>query len=207
MFGQRSPLIRILAFLVCFALPSIAQNPASQLHSRQVGPAAPETLKMTTRMVTLEVVVKDKKGHHVTGLKREDFEIFEQTPSRSKQKHEQKIASLREVSVANLSRKTAPAASPESGVSTNAVAAQRDPVPPTILLVDGLNTEFQYQQRVHAQSVKMLAQLPSDVPVAVFLLGFKLEMLQDFTSDPRLLHAAVLKAVSLAGHNFAQVDP
>jgi VWFA-related protein len=41
----------------------------------------------------------------------------------------------------------------------------------------------------------------------VLLLGRKLVMLQDFTSDPRLLQAALSKATSSDGRNLAQLDP
>ena len=36
-----------------------------------------ETVKLETRLVTLDVIVKDKKGKRVTDLKAEDFSVFE----------------------------------------------------------------------------------------------------------------------------------
>ncbi len=83
---------------------------------------------------------------------------------------------------------------------------QSDPVPPTILLVDGLNTDVQYQAQVHVQMIRMLRQLPSNLPVAVCLLGDRLTMLQSFTTDPRLLQAALRKATSTAGVGLATLD-
>jgi hypothetical protein len=159
MFGPRFPLIRLLSSLICvgLTLPAIAQNSTSQIHSTQAGTAATEPaarLRTFSRMVTLEVVVKDKKGKHVTGLKAEDFQIFEQTPGKSKEKREQKIASLREVSVSDLARLAGQQTQVPIGVYTNALAARKYPVPPTILLMDGLNTQVQYQIQVHAQSMK-----------------------------------------------------
>jgi VWFA-related protein len=158
-------------------------------------------------MVTLEVVVKDHKSQHVTGLKPEDFQLFEQTPDKNKEKREQKIVAFREVSVADLLRQANSEVRPPAGVYTNALAPQKDPVPPTIILMDGINTDIQYQMQVHGQMVRLLRQLPSDVPVAVFLLGRRLVLLQDFTTDPKLLQAAARKALSIAGHGLAQVDP
>ncbi|MGB6828650.1 MAG: VWA domain-containing protein, partial [Terracidiphilus sp.] len=143
-------------------------------------------------MVTLEVVVKDAKGNHVAGLKPEDFQIFEQTPSNSKAKREQKIATFREVSMADLEVHDAGlTAQIPAGISTNVVESLKEPIPPTIILVDGLNTDPQYQSQVHIRMLKMLQQIPTDVPVAVFLLGSRLEMVQDFTTDPRLLQASL----------------
>jgi len=210
MFSPGLRIVLLLSSAVSLTLASIAQPPPPQAQPTLAETAATAPgaiLKTTTRMVTLEIVVKDHKGQHVTGLKPDDFQIFEQTPAKSKEKQEQKIAAFHEVSVADLAKQAGPQRRLLTGVNTNAVSAQKNPVPPTILLMDGLNTDVQYQLRVHAQSVKMLAQLPSDIPVAVFLLGFKLQMVQDFTSDPKLLHAAVMTAVSAAGHDFAQTNP
>ncbi|MFZ0303321.1 MAG: VWA domain-containing protein, partial [Terracidiphilus sp.] len=82
-----------------------------------------------------------------------------------------------------------------------------DPVPPTIILVDGLNTPVEVQPQVHVQMLKMLRQLPPNVPVAVFLLGDRLTLLQSFTRDPKLLQAALEKAHSTAAYGTQMGDP
>lgn len=168
-------------------------------------PAA--TFRASTRMVTIEVVARDSKGHHVTGLKADDFEVFEQSPSRGKEKHGQKIAAFREVRVADLSGQPPKATEVPGGVYTNAVTPTDELVPPTILLVDGLNTDVKHQAQVHVQMMRMLKSLPTNVPVAVFLFGNRLRMLQDFTTDPGLLQAALEKANSPAGGDVARLDP
>jgi len=203
-------LIPLLFSSICIALPSTAQSPASQLQSTQAETAttAPGfTLQTFSRMVTLELVVKDAKGNHITGLQPSDFRVFEQTPTQSKEKREQKIASFREAHVADLAKQAAPEVPLSAGVYSNSVQHLKVPVPPTILLVDGLNTATQYQAQVHVQMMKMLRQLPPNVPVAVFLLGERLVMLQGFTTDPRLLQIALHKAISTAGKGVADIDP
>jgi VWFA-related protein len=188
------------------AQPAQSQPAAVHVSPYQANPPS-FVLRTYTRMVNLEVVVKDSKGNHIQGLKPEDFQIFEQTPERSKDKHEQKIAEFREVHMADLAAPASIEAQTPPGVYTNALAKQKDPVPPTILLVDGLNTDVQYQAQVHIQMLKMLRQLPTNVPVAVFLLGDRLTLLQSFTSDPKLLQAALNKAYSAAGVGLATMDP
>jgi VWFA-related protein len=163
-------------------------------------------LSTTTRMVNLEVVVKDSKGNHIKGLVPMDFQIFEQTPSRSKEKREQQIADFKEVHVGDLPAPPSLKEQAQPGVYANALAVRKDPVPPTILLVDGLNTEVQYQAQVHVQMLKMLRQLPTNVPVAVFLLGDRMVMLQSFTTDPKLLQAALSKVTSPAVAGLAHTD-
>ncbi len=65
---------------------------------------------------------------------------------------------------------------------------------------------MQYQPQVHMQMMRMLRQLPSNVPVAVFLLGDRLRMLQNFTTDPKLLQIALGEAMSTAGRGLADID-
>jgi len=174
-----SRLLSLLCSSMCIALPATAQSPAPQSQSTQAETAATApgfTLQTFSRMVTLELVVKDSKGNHITG-------------------------------VADLAKQAAPQVQLPPDVYSNNIELPKDPVPPTILLVDGLNTATQYQAQVHVQMMKMLRQLPPGVPVAVFLLGERVVMLQGFTTDPRLLQIALRKANSTAGVGVADVDP
>lgn len=165
------------------------------------------TFKASTRMVTLEVVAKDRNGNHVTGLKASDFQVFEQSRSRGKQKYQEKIAAFREVRMADLGSQLPSKLQVPAGIYTNVITLPQEPVPPTIFLVDGLNTDIKDQMQVHIQLLKMLRWLPNNVPVAVFLFGHKLRMVQDFTSDPKLLQAALGDVKSLEGQNIAKLDP
>ena len=165
------------------------------------------TFKASTRMVTLEVVAKDHNGNHVTGLKASDFQVFEQSRSRGKQKYQENIAAFREVRMADLASQLRSKLQVPTGIYTNVITLPQEPVPPTIFLVDGLNTDIKDQMQVHIQLLKMLRSLPNNVPVAVFLFGHKLRMVQDFTSDPKLLQAALGDVKSLQGQNVAKLDP
>ncbi len=205
-------IVRFAALLAVVSLLALAgTSQEKQPQPSPTGSRSPSdsvaTFQSTTRIVTLEVVAKDGQGHHVKGLKASDFQVFEQVPSRGKDKHEQKLAAFQEVRVVELTSQAINQAQVHDGVYTNAVTLQKNPVPPTILLVDGLNTDLKYQAQVHVQMLRMLRSLPSNVPVAVFLFGHRLEMLQDFTSDPSLLQAALEKAVSAAGTGVARLDP
>ena len=206
------PRFRLLSSAICLSLvlPGTAQSSTPQPQA-----ATPEassqalTLRTFTRMVNLDVVIEDKAGHHVTGLKAGDFRIFEQTPAKSHAKREQKIAAIREIHTAALKAPAVLPANPEPGVYTNAaaVAPQEDPVPPTVLVVDGVNTELQYQAQVHMQMLKILRQLPPNVPVAVLLMGTQLSLLQGFTTDPKVLQQALSKAESVSGQGLGHLPP
>ena len=164
------------------------------------------TLKVTTHMVTLQVVARDSKGQPIRGLHAADFQVTEQVLPKKEQRP-QRIASFQEVSVAALAAADKGSIVMPAGVYSNLVTMQKVPVPPTILLVDGLNSSVAAQMQVRRQMIKLLGSIPTDIPAAVFLLGRNVRMLQNFTTDPRLLRAAVEKALSLDNKDLGTVDP
>jgi VWFA-related protein len=90
------------------------------------------------------------------------------------------------------------------------VTMNRVPVPPTIILVDALNTDRASLLQVRQQLVKILASIPDDIPTAVYLLGRRLEMIQSFTTDPKLLRATLEKvpvATPPTGPESSPSDP
>lgn len=194
----------ILAFLPFLGAVTVAQekiqNPAS---TPQQEPAA--VLKVTTRLVTVDVVARDHHGNAIRDLKPGDFQISEQGGSR---KSPQQIASFR---LLDRALATAPdseraALQLPAGVYTNLVTSKNLSAPPTILLVDGLNTDAATQLQVRQKMVKLLASSPSNVPMAVFLLGRQLRLLQSFTTDTRLLREAAQRAMTLEATNLQSKD-
>jgi len=163
------------------------------------------TLKVTTRMVTLQVSVHDAKGKAVNGLTAEDFQVLEQVPPKKEQR-QQRIASFQAVNVASMAAADKGSVQLPAGVYSNLVTMQKVAVPPTILLMDGLNTSVAAQMQVHRQMVKLLASIPADIPVAVFLLDRNLHLLQNFSTDRTLLRAAVDQALSLSGQELNPTD-
>ena len=80
------------------------------------------------------------------------------------------------------------------------------PVPPTILLMDGLNSDRAGQMQVHRQMVKLLGSIPLDIPLAVFLLDRNLHLLQNFSTDRSLLRTAVDRALSIGVQELNPTD-
>lgn len=165
----------------------------------------PSVLKVTTRLVTVDVVANDHHGNLVRDLQAGEFRITEQAGSH---KAQQSIASFRW-----LERAAGKTADPEretlhlpAGVYTNLVTTKSLSVPPTILLVDGLNSDATAQLQIRQKMVHMLASTPDDVPLAVFLLGRELRLVQNFTMDTKLLKAAAERAVSLEATNLQAKD-
>jgi VWFA-related protein len=200
----KGPILSAACLLVlsCIALSQEAkpQQPAANEPSQPVA-----TFKVATHLVTVEVVVRDHDGHPVPGLTGKDFQVFEEILPRKKQLP-QKITAVQFVSLAGTKAGNQARPSLPPGIYSNALSAQKIPVPPTVLLMDGLNSASSALMQVHQQTAHMLASLPEDVPVAVFLMDRNLHLLQSFTTDPKLLREASGK--TLAGNSPGQqMDP
>jgi VWFA-related protein len=149
-------------------------------------PATANALKVTTRLVIVDVVVVDKHGHKVADLKREDFTVFERG-------RPQKIAVFSAERASEPSPTIPPAPLPPR-VYTNRTEYRQPGGPPVILLVDILNTNAGDQLFARQQLLRYIrTQLRPDQHTAVLALSNSLLLLQDFTDDPRLLLAALEK--------------
>jgi VWFA-related protein len=150
-------------------------------------------LKVTTRLVTLDVIATDSRGNPVRDLKPEDLQIFEEHKSQQKIEHFEYFEKLKNGAVPGGS----PAATRSApNVISNQLPLDRLKIPPTVLLMDSLNTQTSNQALGRAHMLQLLRTLPPDTPIAVFLLGSSLRILQGFTSDPALLRAALDQSIS-----------
>jgi VWFA-related protein len=166
-----------LAFFPLLAGTAFGQTPA------QVETEAPATtLKINARSVLVDVVVKDKDGNAVPGLREEDFQVNENGKRQKIDFFEPHFPSAPDaVPVApSLPPNTftnVPAATPNEAVN--------------VILMDVLNTNLTDQMYARQQVVKYLGTLPPGMRIGVFLLGDRLRIIQGFTDDSQLLRAAV----------------
>jgi VWFA-related protein len=195
-------LFTAVAVCVFSAALLVAERAASQ--SAQPAPSAQQAgaqqpapgqsgyvLKVTTRLVTLDLVAIDSHGNPVRDLKPEDLQIFEEHKAQQKIEHFEYFEKLAGAGAAGSShiRKSA-------NVLSNQLPLDQLQVPPTVVLMDSLNTQTANQQQGRAHMLQLLRTLPPETPVAVFVLGSSLRILQGFTSDGRLLRAALDRAVT-----------
>jgi VWFA-related protein len=154
--------------------------------SQQVQPPQAESkLKVNTRLVTVDVVATDSRGEPVRDFAAADFQVFEDRSVRQDISHFELLGNAPEPTGAE--DRTASS----GGVFSNMLTTGQFDHPPTILLVDGLNTNTINQLQVRRKMIQLLDTLPPKTPIAVFLLGSSLEMLQNFTTDTTLLRDAV----------------
>ena len=162
---------RLLLLVALLEVVLFAQEPLADLP--QV------TIRASTHMVVVDVIVSDKAGNPVIGLQPSDFSVTEDGKA-------QKIEAFRfegPVPIENHSPAPLPA-----HVYTNRTAYKAPAGPLTIIVLDGVNTALRDQMYARIQLVKYLeTQLRPDQRIAVFALTGQLHLLQDFTSDPTLL--------------------
>jgi len=165
--------------------PAAQKEGAAQPGSAQSG----YVLKVTTRLVTLDIIATDSHGNPVRDLKPEDLQIFEERKAQQKIEHFEYLEKL-----AGAPGKSNSTIRKSSNLISNQLPLDELKIPPTVLLMDSLNTQTPNQLQGRARMIELLRSLPPDTPVAVFLLGSSLRILQGFTSDGSLLQAALDRA-------------
>ncbi len=149
-----------------------AQEPASDVPSM--------TIRANTRLVMIDVVVTDKKGQPVAGLKAQDF-VLEENGKK------QRIATFTPLGASQAAPQPLPA-----GLLSNRPEYLRPAGIPTVLLLDAANSHFKDQAYGRSQMLKYVAdQSDSGAPMAVMTLTDRLHVLQEFTSDPKVLAKAI----------------
>src|SRR5580692_1655632 len=171
-------------FIADRAAPQSAPSspPAQQPGSSQSG----YVLKVTTRLVTLDVTATDPHGDPVRDLKPEDLQIFEEHKAQQKIEHFEYFEKMAGTGAPGNSTNRNP-----PNLYSNQLPLDQLRIPPTVLLIDSLNTQTANQQQGRAHMIQLLRTLPPETPIAVFVLGSSLRILQGFTSDGKLLRAAL----------------
>ncbi len=185
------------------AAADLAKAPASPLAAGTPGAAAaasnsppraegdaktnPPTLtfRTGTQVVALDVVVTDSKGQVVKGLQQSDFSIGEDGKP-------QVLRHFREYSPEQAPPPPPPRAEAEK-LPPNIFSNYTQPAEPgsvTVVLLDLLNTPMADQTYAQAQLIRFLKTKPQDAQFALCTLSNKLQMIQGFTRDERILLAS-----------------
>jgi VWFA-related protein len=144
-------------------------------------------LKVTTHLVIVDAVVTDSSGAPVRDLKKEDFGLYE----------DGKRQDIQVFSFEGAGRTTKlPQDRAPDGTNIYSNVQEKEPRtgPLTILLIDALNTPSEDRIFLHQQLVKYLQR--SGEQVAVYSLGNRLRVLQDFTTDRESLLRVVSRMSS-----------
>jgi len=167
-------------YLCSLLIGSITLRSWSQVtppSSSQVPPAP--TIRVSSHMVLLDVVVTDKQGKAISGLHPEDFVVEENGKV-------QKVASLAPPS------ENSPAAALPPGIYSNRAQYRSPGGPITVMLLDAIDTPFANQAYARSQMLRFVQeQYKPGQRMGIFALTGSLNVLQDFTSDPQILYTAL----------------
>jgi len=146
------------------------------------GQASSPSVRVSTRLVQISVVVKDKKGNPVTDLTKDDFTLLDENKPQAISVFSEQTTQL------------APTAAQPLPVNTFTNRFEdRAGVPSsiTVVLFDALNTHFADMAYARLQVLKLVDQFQPDGRVAIFGLSQDLVVIQNFTDDRQTLLGAV----------------
>ena len=195
---------RTLGVVLCLATLLLAalapaQQPPPPPEPRSDLPAT--VLRVTTRLVLVDVVVVDKDGRPVTGLTRDDFLLLEED-------RPQTIASFSFENAASRAAGWTPPPPLPPNIYTNRPSQRTPPGPVTILLLDSLNTPWRDQAYMRQQMLTYIrTQVQPEQRVAILALSTNLIVLQDFTTDSRLLLAALQRFSGERSVELTRAEP
>jgi len=208
------------ATLLAWPLASAAQNPPAQDQTlnQPVGSASlygkkaagtdqgDVTLRLDVRRVPVDVVVTDKQGNPVRGLTRDDFTVTED-------KAEQTVLSFdyQDGSAPSFVPPKLPALPANTYVN---LPTEPEQGPLYVLYYDMVNTPMEDQASAHQQLLDFIDKAKPGTRFALFVNAAGLHLIQGFTSDHALLHAAILSKgpgphvpqVFLYGNTYGATD-
>ncbi len=202
MGGSSRNIVRILVLALGFAAVTLAQQSAAPAGGEaatapqaaapnpdQTQPAQVEgtaaVLKVKTRLVVVDVIALDHKGVPVADLKPDDFILQEEN-----QPQKIRIFNFQQ-GPQGQPAVLAPATLPANRITN--IPRFKTNSALNVLLLDGINVTNANQKYAREQMLKFLEKLPAGQPLAVYAMGTKLRMLQDFTVDPALLKEVIKK--------------
>src|SRR5438128_2077111 len=151
-----------------------------------------DVIRVSSSLVNVDVVVRDKKGNAITNLKAEEFTLYENGVQQKIEFFDSTLASGNDAGQATI--------------VTNAAELGRVPRQPgglprniIALLLDGQTTEGANLKHVRDGIIKYIRERTSaDDSLALFSIGGGLQLLQPFTQDKAKLILAVAKAYGSA---------
>jgi VWFA-related protein len=142
-------------------------------------------LRLTTRVVNINVVVTDKQGNPVKGLTKEDFTVLDAGQA-------QKISFFTAVDNEQpFATSVSTGVRPDPNTYTNTVVNGSAEPSVTILLFDTLNSRWTSQGYGLYCLRKFVRQLDPEDHIGVYVLGDDLKVVHEFSRDATDLAAAI----------------
>ena len=156
---------------------------SAQSDSSQQNPEP--ALKISSRAVLVDVIVTDKSGNPVKGLKQSDFSVLEDGKPQS-------LSYFEEHTAEDLARRSQKLEFPTLPPNT---FSNYSPIPTpaavNVLLLDALNTPMDDQMWLRRSAQHYLKTLKPGTRLAIFVMGMRLSFVEGFSDDPALLAMAL----------------
>ncbi|MBO0798726.1 MAG: VWA domain-containing protein, partial [Blastocatellia bacterium] len=183
------------SLIISLIIPIPVQNPVAKTQKTSATPATQKEdtkLRIGTAEVTLDIVVRDKKGKPVKDLTAADFEVYEDGIR-------QNIESFRLIVREAASGKT----NEGNARSSETIKAKPSEYSPGLiaLVFDRLTPEARALARNAALAYAGEGLVPNDF-TGVFAIDLQLRTLQSYTNNPQLIKKAVELATSASTSTF-----
>lgn len=178
---HRQSIFRLLG-AVLLSLPPVIWSQEAKPAPAPIKDGGPG-LRVTSRLVYVDVVVRDGAGVLVHGLERENFNVGENKQPQRVVLFEEHTSAMQ---AASYLRRIA--AKQQTEYSNVAPGAQDTAL--NMVLLDFLNTSPQDQQFARKRMIAFLKAMPAGRQVALFVLSNGLHMVQGFTTDGTVLAKA-----------------
>src|SRR6266542_6968474 len=161
----------LLTSILSLAFVTVAAQDKKQTQSS----ADDDVIKINSNLVSLDVIVKDKKGKAITDLKPEDFIVSENGVPQKIEFFDSTLTSVNETAKpSSATDSTEPRSRLPNGFPRNVIA----------LVLDGQSTELANLKHVREGIMKYIRERISDNDsVALFSISGGLQLLQPFTRD------------------------
>lgn len=180
MFKRLSPVA--LLFLVSFT--AFSQNNQTPTPT----PVDNDVVKISTSIIRIDVTVSDSKGKSIPDLRQDEFEVYENGIKR-------KITGITYVSSGVRQPALKPVPTEKDAIAPPAIPLKNDQIRRTFaLVVDDLTLSFESAYQTRRALKKFVDEQMQDGDlVAIIRTGAGIGALQQFTSDKRILYAAIEK--------------
>jgi VWFA-related protein len=182
------------------AAPAVPATPEISVTPQQT-PSVPDTapseakfsLRVTTRIVEVNVSAFDKKGHPVTDLTRDDFEVYDGGRKQTLRSFSRAVAQSAAPPVSDASAQSVEYTNRTGAANTATETSGKLPAESsTIIFFDATSLQFNDLTYAREQVLKILGTLPSTEPVGLYVrIGFGFRVLLEATTDRAALSAAL----------------
>jgi len=163
-------------YMLVAAIPFLAGGPLSAAQSQNSNAVNSPLVRANSRVVQIDVSVKDQDGHAVDGLTAADFHITDSGKPRPI-----RIYTTDRENFTSFAPQAQPAWPP--GFFSNEGKARTLPGRAVVILIDGINSAFEDQSRTRQQALTMLRRLSSADPIAIYAMSPGLRILHDYSTD------------------------